>query len=78
MNSNKLKLNTDKTEVMPVGSASRLESVDSECANIGGNSVPFRTLVMFLSECGLNTLESILIERCPCSSTSAAFAMHPP
>ena len=33
MNSNKLKLNTDKTEVMPVGSASRLESVGSECAN---------------------------------------------
>ena len=32
MNSNKLKLNTDKTEVMPVGSASCLESVDSECA----------------------------------------------
>ena len=46
--------------------------------NIGGNSVPFRTLVVFLSECGLNTLESILIEHCPCSSTSAAFAMHPP
>ena len=38
MNSNKLKLNTDKTEVMPVGSASCLESVDSECANIGRNS----------------------------------------
>ena len=30
MNSNKLKLNTDKTEVMPAGSASCLESVDSE------------------------------------------------
>ena len=41
MKNNKLKLNTDKTEVMPVGSASRLESVDSECANTGGNSVPF-------------------------------------
>ena len=48
MNSNKLKLNTDKTEVMPVGSASRLESVDSECANIGGNSVPFKTSVKYL------------------------------
>ena len=33
MNSNKLKLNSDKIEVMPVGSASRLESVGSECAN---------------------------------------------
>ena len=47
MNSNKLKLNTDKTEVMPVGSASCLESVDSECANIGGNSVPFKTSVKY-------------------------------
>ena len=53
MNSNKLKLITDKTEVMPVGSASCLESVDSECANIGGNSVPLKRR--------LNTLESILI-----------------
>jgi len=35
MNSNKLKLNTDKTVVMPVGSSSRLESVDSECVNTG-------------------------------------------
>ena len=48
MNSNKLKLNTDKTEIMPVGSASCLESVDSECANIGGNSVPFKTSVKHL------------------------------
>ena len=45
MNSNKLKLNTDKTEGSPVVSASCLESVDSECANIGGNSVPFKTSV---------------------------------
>ena len=43
-----VKLNTDKTEVMPVGSASRLESVDSECANIGGNSVHFKTLIKYL------------------------------
>ena len=48
MNSNKLKLNTDKTEVIPVGSASCLESVDIECANIGGNSVPFKTSVKYL------------------------------
>ena len=45
MNSNKLKLNTDKTEVMPVDCTSRLKSVDSQCANIGGNSVPFKTLI---------------------------------
>ena len=48
MNSNKLKLNTDKTEVMPVGSASRIALVESECANIGGNSVPFKTSVKYL------------------------------
>ena len=48
MNSNKLKLNTGKTEVMPIGSASCLESVDSECANFGGNSVPFKTSVKYL------------------------------
>ena len=48
MNSNKLKLNTDKAEVMPVGSASCLESVDSECANFDGNSVPFKTSVKYI------------------------------
>ena len=48
MNSNKIKLNTDKTEIMPVGSASCLESVDSECANTCGNSVPFKTSVKYL------------------------------
>ena len=48
MSSNKLKLNTDKTQVMPVGSASCLELVDSECANIGRNSVPFKTLAKYL------------------------------
>ena len=44
MNSNKLKLNTDKT----VGSASRLALVESESENIGGNSVPFKTSVKYL------------------------------
>ena len=48
MNSNKPKLNTDKTEVMPVGSAFRVALVVSECANIGGNSVPFKTAVTYL------------------------------
>ena len=33
---------------MHVGSASRHESVDSECANTGGNSVPFNTSVRYL------------------------------
>ena len=44
-NSSKLNLNTNKTEVLPVGSASRVALVESKCANIGGNSVPFKTSV---------------------------------
>ena len=39
---------TNKTEVMPVGSASRLGLVDHECANISGNSVPSKTSVKHL------------------------------
>ena len=49
---------------MPVGSASCLESVDSECANIGGNSVPFKTSVKYP---GVH-----LDKTCQCRSTSAA------
>ena len=69
MNSNKLKLNTDKTEVMPVGSASCLESVDSECANIGGNSVPFKTSVKYL---GVRLDKTLSMQK-----HTAASAVHP-
>ena len=69
MNSSKLKLNTDKTEIMPVGSASRVAVVESECANVGGNSVPFKM--------SFNTSESISIRHCLCGSTSTAFVAHP-
>ena len=48
MNSNKLNLNTNKTEVMPIGSASRVALVENECANIGGNSVPLKMSVEYL------------------------------
>ena len=69
MNSNKLKLNTDKTEVIPVGSASCLESVDVSAQTLAET--------VFLSKRRLNTLESILIKRCQCRSTSAASAVRP-
>ena len=36
LNSNKLMLNTDKTEVMAVGTSSRLSWVDRNSSNIGG------------------------------------------
>ena len=48
MDSNKLKLNTDKTEVMPVASASYVALAENECANIGGKSVPIKTPVTYL------------------------------
>ena len=70
MNSNKLKLNTNKTEVMPVGSASCLESVDSECANIGGNSVPFKTSVKYLR---VHLDKTLSMQKHICSVCCASF-----
>ena len=48
MNSNKLILNTDKTEVMAVGTSSRLSRVDCNSANIGDSNIPFKTSVKYL------------------------------
>ena len=45
---NKLKLNADKTEVMPVGSSSRLSLIDCERADVDGNSIAFKTSVKYL------------------------------
>ena len=41
MQSNKLKLNTEKTEMMLVGSSVRISLVSFESADIGRNSLPF-------------------------------------
>ena len=38
-------LNADKTEVMAVGTLSRLSRVDCNSANIGGSNIPFITSV---------------------------------
>ena len=48
MTSNYLKLNTDKTEIMPVGATSRLRVIDSKSTRIGGIDVPFQTSVTYL------------------------------
>ena len=48
MNSNELMLNTDKTEIMAVGTSSRLSQADCNLANIGGSSIPFKTAVKYL------------------------------
>ena len=81
VNSNKLKLNTDKTEIMPVGSASCLESVessrfqgfesvDSECANIGKNSVPFKTSFKYL---GIHLDKTLSVQKHISSICCASF-----
>ena len=44
MNSNKLMLNTDKTEIMAIGISSHLSWVDCNSANIGGSSIPSKLL----------------------------------
>ena len=41
-------LNADKTEVMAVGTLSRLSRVDCNSANIGGGNIPFKTSVKYL------------------------------
>ena len=45
MYSKKLKLNADKTEVLPVASTSRLSSVGKDSVDIGGKRIPFRCSV---------------------------------
>ena len=47
MQSNKLKLNTEKTEMMLVGSSVRISSVVCESADIGGSCIPFQTTVTY-------------------------------
>ena len=48
MNSNKLMLNTDKTEVMAAGTSFRLSRVDCNSTIIGGSHIPFNTSVKYL------------------------------
>ena len=48
MNSSKLMLNTDKTEVRADGTSSRLSRVDCNSANIGVSNIPFITSVEYL------------------------------
>ena len=48
IHSNKLKLTTEKTAMMLVGSSVRISSVGCESAEIGGSSIPFQTTVTYL------------------------------
>ena len=47
MQSNELKLNTEKTEMMLVGSSLHISSVNCESDDVGGSSIPFQTSVMY-------------------------------
>ena len=48
MQSNNLKLNTEKTEMMHVGSSVRIISAGCESADIDGSCIPFQTTVTYL------------------------------
>ena len=48
MQSNKLKLHTEKTEMMFVGSSVRISSVGCKSADIDGSCIPFQTTVTYL------------------------------
>ena len=48
MQSNKLKLNTEKAEMMLVGSSVHISSVGCESADTGGSCIPFQTTVTYL------------------------------
>ena len=48
MNSNCLKLNTDKTELMAVGTSARIGLVGSDSACIDGGNISFQTVVKYL------------------------------
>ena len=48
MQNNKLKLDTEKTEMMLVGSSARISSVGCESADIDGSCIPFQTTVTYL------------------------------
>ena len=59
MNNNKFKLNTDKTEVMTVGTSSRLSRVDCSSVNIGGSNIPFET---FVKDLGVKTDQTLSMQ----------------
>ena len=49
MNSNKLMLNTDETEVMASGASHCFWLVDTDSADIGGSNIPFKMSVKYQS-----------------------------
>ena len=62
-------LNTDKTEVMAVGTSSRLSRVDCNSANIGGSDIPFKTSLKYL---GLKSNQTLSMRDQICSVCRAS------
>ena len=73
MQSNKLKLNTEKTEMMLVGSSVRISSVGCESADIGGSCIPFQTTVTYL---GVHLDQTLSMKQQLVASAAPRF-LHP-
>ena len=70
MYSNKLRLNAEKTEVLPVASTSRLSSVGRDSVDIGGKRIPFKSLVRNL---GVRLDQTLSIQQHSSSECRAAY-----
>ena len=70
MTSNKLKLNTDKTEAMPAGIPSNLSSLDCNHITIDGTDIPFKSCVKYL---GVKIDQSLSMQEQISSVCRAAF-----
>ena len=69
-NCNKLKLNTDKTEIMLVGARSRISSIDLQSACFNGTDVAFQACVKYL---GVKTDQSLTMHEQISSVCRASF-----
>ena len=70
MYSNKLKLNAEKTDVLPVASTSCFSSVDRDSVDIGGKRIPFKSSVRNL---GVHLDQTLLMQKHISSVCRAAY-----
>ena len=61
MTSNKLMVNTNKTEIVSVDASSCIRLVDSDSADIGGSNIPFKPSVRCL---GVKSEETLSMQDC--------------
>ena len=70
---NKLKLNAEKTEVLPATSTSRLSSVGRDSVDIGGKRIPFKSSVRNL---GVHLDQTLSLQQHISSACRAAYLEH--